>query len=698
MSNSTDTGGFKQSILKPVKRFINYFNRSESRLILILAVFIGVLGGFGAVGFRKLIDLFQFIFFGGGGENIVKLAQHLNWWQRVLIPTLGGLLLAPMIKLFSKECKGDGVPEVIESIAIQTVKIKSRTVITRSLASAISLASGGSVGREGPIIQIGAALGSAVGQFLHASQTRMKTLVGCGAAAGMAATFNAPLGGALFAVEVILGDFGLAQITPIVISSVTATAISRSFLGDYPTFHAPQYQLESYGELFLYAVLGIATAYLAWFFVRIVYKSEDFFSKIPLPEWIKPTIGGFVVGLIAIWLPHVYGTGYDTMNIALGIGLTLGLSLTVLVAKLAATAIYVGSGGSGGVFAPSMFIGSLLGSALGTLYNMAFPELTAPSGAYALAGMGAMIAGTMQAPITVILIIFELTNDYKIILPIMTACILSTLLTYKLLGGESIYTVKLIRRGVNIFRGRDLNVLRSLKVRDVMQPVNSLVSSDTTLNELFRLAHENPHVNYIKVDKDNRMSGIIPMQNIIEALRDDNLRDLLVAEDIAVTEYPMVEADESLDTVVKRYGDMLTEEIPVVDSIDSNVAIGILSQSDLLHAYQRQTIRQDLGSHIAGHLMSDFRPRQVELLGGFKMVEIEAPRQFVGKTLGELKLNDQYGVQVFSIKKTKNSQDKPELVQEELQFAPSGNDKIDHGDILVMVGKGDNLNKLISLT
>jgi len=693
--NSFSIAKFLRKQLAPLVNFINW---SESRLILLVAVVIGLMGGFGAVAFRWLIKSLQTLFF-GQGENLLDLALGLPWWWRLLIPTLGGICLAPLIKFFSKETKGHGVPEVMEDIARHAGRMRPRTIFTRAIASAISIASGGSVGREGPIIQIGSAMGSTVGQFLRASESRMKTLVGCGAAAGMAATFNAPLGGALFAVEVILGDFGLSQVTPIIISSVTATAISRVFLGNYPAFEVPAYSLINYSELFLYAALGLCAGLLAWLFVTILYRSEDIFeSVVKLPIWVKPAIGGLLVGLIAVRFPHVYGTGYETINLALGGKMTIQLLLLLIFIKLAATSITIGSGGSGGVFAPSLFQGAMLGGLLGVLFNMSFPGAIAPSGAYALVGMGAMIAGCMQAPITVILMIFELTGNYASILPVMTSCIISTLLAYRLLGGESIYTRKLIRRGVNLFRGRDLNILRNLKVGDVMEQQIFRVKDNTPLPQLIRIAMSDPHPSFIQVDEDGRMTGLIPLNNILEAMRDENLREILVAQDLALLEYQALRSDEPLDEVVRRFGDRGLEEAPVVDPAHPEFPIGVLRHANVIQAYRRAVIREDLGSHVANGLMSDPSPKQVELLGGFRMVEIETPRQFIGKTLQELGISHKYGVQVFLIRKLLKLAGPDSGDEEQMHFVPCGTDTIDAGDKLVLVGTEKNLQRIIRMT
>ncbi|MBW7997741.1 MAG: CBS domain-containing protein [Candidatus Glassbacteria bacterium] len=671
---------------------------SESRLILIVAVVIGVLGGLGAVGFRWLIDVVKLIFFHGDtGDNLLSYAWSLPWWQRVLIPTAGGLVLAPMLRYFAKETKGHGVPEVMESIVLHGGKINPRTMFTRALASAITLGSGGSVGREGPIVQIGSALGSTVGQFLRASEGRMKTLVGCGAAAGMAATFNAPLGGALFAIEVILGDFGLAQVTPIIISSVAATVVSRHFLGDFPSFEFHPPPMVSHYEYLFYAVLGLAAGALAWFFVSVLYRSEDAFEKIPLPMWIKPAFGGLAVGIIAIWFPHVFSSGYEAINQALDSQLPLMLLAVLVLIKVLATSLTIASGGSGGVFAPALFQGAMLGGAVGALFNLAFPDLTAPYGSYALAGMGAMIAGTMQAPITVILIIFELTGDYRIILPVMTACILSALLSHWLLGGESIYTRKLIRRGLNLYRGRDLNVLRGLKVSDVMTNEVTTVEEGEPLSTLIRRAITHPQHTYVQVDERGKISGLIPLQKILELMRDDNLRDILVAQDVAQLEFPVLSADETLDEVIRRFGDHGLEEVPVVDPENPGVPVGVVRHNDVMQAYRRAFIQQDMSGFVADSLVRDPDRKTVELVDGYRMVEVEAPWNFRGKTIRELDISRRFGVQVILIRKKRdNGQAGAAANDEEMHFVPRGDDVIEEGDVLVLVGDSRHLKKFMS--
>ncbi|HUU27533.1 MAG TPA: chloride channel protein [archaeon] len=682
-----------KELISPLIKLISW---SENRSFLIVAVAIGILGGFGAVLFRWLISALKFVFF-GPGDNLLEVALSLPWWQRAAIPAIGGLVLAPFIRYFARETKGHGVPEVMESLVLRAGRIKPRTIFTRAMASAITIASGGSVGREGPIVQIGSAIGSTVGQFLKASESRMRTLVGCGAAAGMAATFNAPLGGALFAVEVILGDFGLAQITPIIISSVAGTAISRYFLGNFPAFEFHPPPIVSHFELLFYAILGLSAGILAWLYVTVLYRSEDLFESISIPAWIKPALGGLLVGLIGIWFPHVFSTGYESINLALQRNLPLIMLLALAFIKLFATSITIGSGGSGGVFAPALFQGAMLGGFMGALFHLAFPNLTAPYGSYALVGMGAMIAGSMQAPITVIMMIFELTNDYTIILPVMTSSIISTLVAYRLLGGQSVYTRKLYRKGISLYRGRDLNILRNLKVRDVMETNLEKVNESTPITQLIHKALSNPHSNFIQVDERNRMTGLIPLQNILEAMRDENLRDLLVAQDVALFDYPVLETEESLDEVIRKFGDSPIEEMPVVEASKPHVPVGVLRHSDVLQAYRKAIVHQDLGNYVANSLIRDPSRQEVDLLDGFRMVEVEAPRKFYGKTIRELGISEKYGVQIFLIRKSSAKGQKKDPDKEKMHFVPRGTDIIDPGDRLVLVGKAENIQEIVSL-
>jgi CIC family chloride channel protein len=432
-------------------------------------------------------------------------------------------------------------------------------------ASGVSIASGGSVGREGPIVQIGSALGSTIGQWLKIDQQRLRTLVGCGAAAGIAGTFNAPVAGALFAVEIILGDFGVAQFSPIVISSVAATVVSHQFLGDFPAFEIPSYSLVNANELFAYAGLGIMAGLVALVFIRTLYRSEDLFDKLKLHPIAKASLGGAMIGVVGIWLPHIFGVGYEAINEALNGTMIWYFMVILVVVKIAAVSVTIGSGGSGGVFAPSLFIGAMLGGAVGTVVHSLWPASTAGPGAYALVGMGAVVAAGTHAPITAILIIFELTNEYKIILPLMISCIIATLLATRL-QRSSIYTLKLLRRGIDIYKGRAVNVLEAIPVRDVVRADVVTVSPEDHIGSVVTKLINHPGTTLFVTDEDDALEGVITADQIRPVMTDAaSLDALLIAQDVMVErEYPTVSPRDSLADVMRHLG-MYRGEMPVLE-------------------------------------------------------------------------------------------------------------------------------------
>ncbi len=565
--------------------------------MLLLAVGIGLAGGYGAVGFRMLIHSIQDAAWATGDFSMAWISS-LPWFWVVGVPALGGLLVGAITHWFAPEAKGHGVPEVMEAVALRGGLIRPRVVVAKALASSLCIASGGSVGREGPIVQIGSAIGSSVGQWLRVSPRRMRTLVGCGAAAGIAATFNAPVAGALFAVEVLLGDFGVHQFSPIVISSVAATVVSHHYLGDLPAFEIPVYQLAHPGELVAYVALGLGAGLLSWLFVRSLYFAEDAFERVPWPLPITAALGGATVGGLALLAPGVLGVGYESMNVALMQSPTALFLATMLGAKLLAVCVTLGSGGSGGVFAPSLFLGAMLGGLVGLGVHQFFPGAAAPTGAYALVGMGALVASTTHAPITAILVIFELTNDYRIMLPLMTSCIIGTLLAQRL-NKESIYTVKLMRRGVNVRAGQDINLLANIPASEVMLTENlpTLSEAERLPDILSRLyATESPI--FYMLDEAGLLTGTLSMREMRPALEEaDLLRDLVVAEDLADKAYPKVVASDTLDLVLNRLDAAYRDELPVLD--EQGHLRGIVRVEDVLSRYRKElALRQVADSSV----------------------------------------------------------------------------------------------------
>ena len=457
--------------------------------IIAIALVVGAGGGLGAILFRDLIRWFTLLFTGhsdysAAGHAINPNVPWLGIYFVVLAPVVGGLIYGPLIQLFAPEARGHGVPEVMLAVADRGGKIRPQVAVVKSLASAICIGAGGSVGREGPIVQIGSALGSSIGQVLHVSENRLRLLVACGTAAGISATFNAPIAGVFFALELILQDFAVDSFGAVVLASVTADVIGRAAFGNQAFLTLPAFHIVSTWEFGLYAILGVLGGLAGLAFIRILYGTEDLLDRVwHGPEWLRPVAGGVLLGLLLLALPELYGVGYPVLQNAVAGQIVLGLLLVLLVGKMLATSLTIGIGGSGGVFAPSLFMGAMLGTAFGLVANMLFHGSVAPAGAYGLVGMGAVFAGAARAPITAVIIIFELTGDYTIILPLMVAIVAATGLS-NLLSKDTIYSLKLRRRGIDILRSRSANLMQEIRVRDAMQPVPEPLLVTTPMDDM----------------------------------------------------------------------------------------------------------------------------------------------------------------------------------------------------------------------
>jgi CIC family chloride channel protein len=565
---------------------------NEHTIMAFLGIVVGLAGGFGAVGFRHLISFFQQLAY-GGKEDLLELVINLPWVYRVAIPAIGGLVVGPLVYFFAREAKGHGVPEVMEAVALKGGLIRKRVVVVKSLASAICISTGGSVGREGPIVQIGSAIGSVLGQLLKVSADRMRTLVGCGAAAGIAATFNAPIAGSMFALEVILGDFGLATFSPIVISAVVATAVSRHFLGNIPAFIVPAYELVSAWEFPLYLALGIFCAFVGVTFTKTLYRIEDVFEDFKFPEYLKGIIGGLILGVSSLVFPQILGVGYGAIDMALMQQMAWWLMLALVLVKILATSITIGSGGSGGIFAPSLFLGAMAGGFFGAVVHSLLPGVTAHPGAYSIVGMGAVVSATTHGPLAAILILFEMTGDYKIILPLMLACIIATIASGQLLR-DSIYTLKLARRGVDLKQGKEVNVLKSMFVKDVMNVNVETIPEALPLEKMAEQISKSKFNSFPVLDEQNRLIGILSFNDYCEAIYDEDLKDLVVAKDLATTELVTVSLDDNLYTALEKISSKDYAVLPVVAAEDSARLEGVVSRRDIIGAYNKAVIKKSL--------------------------------------------------------------------------------------------------------
>ncbi|WP_457566325.1 chloride channel protein [Caldithrix abyssi] len=683
MGTEIKTIKYPKFLRRIYKQFLVYFNRlklTEHSFVLIVAVIIGLLGGYGAVLIQLTIRWFQHLFW-GGTFNLQTIAA-IDWYWRVIIPALGGVIVGFIIQYYSREAKGHGVPEVMEAIALRNGIIRPRVVIAKLFSSALYIASGGSVGREGPVIQIGSAVGSTVGQFFKVNPKRMRVFVACGAASGIAAAFNAPVAGALFAVEIILGDFAVPQFSPIVIASVAATIVSRHYLGNYPAFDVPEYHLVSPLELINYVVLGFLAGLTAVLFIKTLYYSEDLFDNLKMPEYVKGAIGGVIIGTIGLLFPYIYGVGYDTMDLALEGKMLWQIAGALVFIKILATSISLGSGGSGGIFAPSLFMGAMLGVFFGHMVNMFFPVWTSEPGAYALVAMGGVVGAATHGPIAAILIIFEMTNDYKIILPLMITTIIATLLAMRL-QNESIYTLKLVRRGINIFGGREINVLKSLKVEDVVNPTIDLVSVRTPFEKLIPVIANSSHNQIYVVDDAEKLVGYISMQEIRQTMVElDTLKHLLIAGDIANPDIPVVRCDETLDKVMKLFGRVGLEELPVVSVNGNEQIMGTISQREVIDAYNQQIFLRDMAGESERSIRAISRQKRVHVVGQHYFEEVEVPMELVGKTFREAAIRNRFDVEVLMVKRKEIKNGHPHTYY----FQPNADTRLQLKDELLIFG------------
>ncbi len=548
-------------------------------MLLLSALVVGVGAGLGAVAFRELINGFTYLFF-----DVLRpaLSKLFGPYAVILLPALGGCLFGPLIYIFAREAKGHGVPEVMLAVAQKGGRIRPIVAAIKSVASAICIGSGGSVGREGPIVQIGSALGSTWGQIFHMSEARTRTLVACGAAGGIAATFNAPIAGVFFALEIILGEFSTRSFGIVVISSVTASVIGRSFFGNVATFPLPSYQTLHVGEFPFYLVLGLLGALAGVGFTRILYWFEDRFDAIKIPEYLKPIPGGLLLGGLGFFLPQVFGVGYPAMGVALAGKDALDLLAVLIIAKMLAVSFTIGSGGSGGVFAPSLFIGAMLGEAYGTLLQGFFPTTVTHPSNYGLVGMAAVFAGAARAPMTAIIILFELTGDYSVILPLMFTIVISTIVA-EALGKETIYTLKLKRRGIDLRAGKTDDLMRQIPVSKAMlTEVLALPQTLTVAEATVRLKQTHQWA-VLVIDEMGALTGLLMAHDIEEAMLQDRGEEPLGA----IADHPpeTIFADESLDEAIRRMGVHDQQVLPVLVRGNARHPMGIVSRDAIFQTY-----------------------------------------------------------------------------------------------------------------
>ena len=559
--------------------------------LIALALTAGAGAGLGAIVFRWLIKTFTQIFSGHADYSDAGHAAnpHVPWlgpYFVLLAPAVAGLIYGPLVQRFAPEARGHGVPEVMLAVKQRGGRIAPQVAVVKSLASALCIGGGGSVGREGPIVQIGSALGSTLGRVTRLTENRMRVLVACGAAGGIAATFNAPLAGVFFAMELILRDFTVESFGVVVLSSVTASVIGRAAFGTAAFMTLPSFHVVSVGEFALFALLGLLGGAVGMGFTKVLYKIEDVCDWAWRgPEWARPAVGGLLLGVLLLVLPQMYGVGYPVLENAIAGKYVIAFLLLLLVGKIAATSLTIGIGGSGGVFAPSLFMGAMLGSAFGSVVHQIAPHATASPGAYGLVGMGAVFAGAARAPITAVIILFELTGEYTIILPMMTAIVAATILSRRL-SADTIYSLKLRRRGIDI-DAPPADPRMAATVDTVMEPVAETLPDNLDTAEASMLLALSGHGVLPVADTDGAYRGVVTARAVAEALADHEGAAVLTVGDL--TELPTpVTADMTIADALQLLVNSAGTGLPVLDASKTALVGWITHQTVLASLHERE--------------------------------------------------------------------------------------------------------------
>ncbi|GAA4388024.1 chloride channel protein [Tsukamurella soli] len=560
--------------------------RESPAAIVPLALFVGSGTGLGAIAFRWLITAATRLFTGVSDYSAVGRVGNpylpsLGVWFVLVVPVIAGAVYGPLVYRFAPEARGHGVPEVMYAVAERGGRIAPQVSVVKALASALCIGGGGSVGREGPIVQIGSALGSTVGRLTRLGTPRMRMLVACGASGGIAATFNAPLAGTFFAMELILRDFTAESFGAVVLSSVTASVVGRSVLGDHPFLTLPPFSVRHPAEYLLFLLLGAVVGAIGVCFSKVLYLIEDVCDWAWRgPEWLRPAVGGILLGALLLALPQMYGVGYPVLESAVEGHYMIGMLALLLVGKMVATSLTIGIGGSGGVFAPTLFIGAMAGTAFGDVVHDLLPSMTAAPGAYGLIGMGAALAGATRAPITAVVILFEITGEYTIILPLMAAVALAAGVSH-LLSRDTIYTLKLLRRGVDIDRPRAGAALTGLTAGQISSPVPPPLPATTDMAHAAQALSHSPLGMLPVVDACGEYTGCVTARSVAEALSDPANDTATVG---ALAELPpTVTDDEHVADVLRRLADHPGTGLPVFDH-DRTRLTGWISHEAVLAA------------------------------------------------------------------------------------------------------------------
>lgn len=585
----------KRQFIQNQIRLRDYINLHDKTVGVLLAICVGALVALAAIGFRYLIHFTQSIALGEFQENIYEYVDTLEWWQILGSTVAGGFFISVIYFFFMNDKKAGAIAEVMQANSFNNTKMPLKEGIFSAITAAVALGTGSAAGREGPVVHLGATLSSWVSNQLHLSPKMCRTLFGCGVAAAISASFNAPIAGVFFALEVVLGHYALHAFAPIVISSVTAAIISRIYFGDFPAFIIPDYQIVSFLEFPAFLLLGGVSALVAIIMIKSVFYTEDVANKIPVPLWMRPPIGGLAVGLVAIFCPYILGAGYGTTDAALKSIISIDLLLILIVAKIAATAICLAFRYGSGIFSPALLLGAVVGSTFGWVASLAFPDLASNNGLYAIVGMGAVSSAILGAPISTILIIFELTGDYQITLALMVSVVVANLVTTHFLKSSSFFHLQLKRIGRDIEGSRAKHLSRQIFVRKLMKQDFATVGMETDLERVKELILNQRYNNLFVLDDNFLIKGIITLNELREGYQKETETEDLNAGLICRKQTFHLSPRDTLEQALYLFKQTGEERIAVISDDDEARIIGVVSQHNLIRTYNRILIEAEEG-------------------------------------------------------------------------------------------------------
>ncbi len=561
----------------------------DKLLSSILAVFSGITVAYAAIGFRKFIHIVQGFMLGSSDENILEYVGTLSA-ERILFSTItGGLIISFIYRYLMKGNRADSIAEVMAANAINHTVIPTRNGLLSAVTSAIALGAGSAAGREGPVVHLGAAVSSWISQKLHLSPNMSRTVLGCGVAAAVSASFNAPIAGVFFALEVILGHYALSAFAPIVIASVSAAVVSRIHLGDFPAFIIPDYHITTFWEFPAFMMLGVVSAMAAVIFIKSLFFTERIANKIPVPEWARPPLGGLAIGLLALISPYILGHGYGSTDGALKELFSFEILLLLIVLKIAASSIALAFRYGTGIFSPSLFLGAMVGGAFGFVASWIAGltgDFTFSYGLYAIVGMGAVASAVLGAPISTILIIFELTGDYQITVVLMVSVVISNLITQHFLKATSVFHMQLKNSGLDLEGGRARHVMRSTLVRSLMTDKYATASTHATVDQVREMLLTQSHDHIYILDESRKIEGVVTVATL-QKTHDEKEAEGPRAVDFCRPQPIILTASDSLEDAFQKFDMSGEETLPVVTDDTQSEIIGILRQKYVLQAYNK---------------------------------------------------------------------------------------------------------------